>query len=270
MLCQDFLGKCLFLHHHGMPDTEHVCAVRYAGYETFPCQTSNLSEINMPTSFATIFCLVVFFWFSFSPSGSLPSKKVVALLTSRLWEALGAVATSKPNLPTNWLGRLLLVTPQGALASNSLKRGSFPSTLVWLDIFLPRGWPRIRIAAWLNKATHPEMRAACSDASEVGQKRLTNPQVFSLQRRFGNATLVGELQGIQGDDMQFFHVWLHTFLTSCSLLTKVSHSRTDRSRMCTRGGQIQVCAFRARLISGSRGGRPGFPREFCCGDGCRF
>lgn len=211
-----------------------------------------------------------FFWFSFSPSGSLPSKKVVALLTSRLWEALGAVATSKPNLPTNWLGRLLLVTPQGALASNSLKRGSFPSTLVWLDIFLPRGWPRIRIAAWLNKATHPEMRAACSDASEVGQKRLTNPQVFSLQRRFGNATLVGELQGIQGDDMQFFHVWLHTFLTSCSLLTKVSHSRTDRSRMCTRGGQIQVCAFRARLISGSRGGRPGFPREFCCGDGCRF
>ena len=189
MLCQDFLGKCLFLHHHGMPDTEHVCAVRYAGYETFPCQTSNLSEINMPTSFATIFCLVVFFGSPFPQAVAFCQKKVVALLTSRLWEALGAVATSKPNLPTNWLGRLLLVTPQGALAS-----------------FLPRGWPRMRIAAWLNKATHPEMRAACSDASEVGQKRLTNPQVFSLQRRFGNATLVGELQGIQGDDMQFFHV----------------------------------------------------------------
>lgn len=139
--------------------------------------------------FCNNFLFGCFFWFSFSPSGSLLSKKVVALLTSRLWEALGAVATSKPNLPTNWLGRLLLVTPQGALAS-----------------FLPRGWPRMRIAAWLNKATHPEMRAACSDASEVGQKRLTNPQVFSLQRRFGNATLVGELQGIQGDDMQFFHV----------------------------------------------------------------
>ena len=75
MLCQDFLGKCLFLHHHGMPDTEHVCAVRYAGYETFPCQTSNLSEINMPTSFATIFCLVVFFGSPFPQAVAFCQKK---------------------------------------------------------------------------------------------------------------------------------------------------------------------------------------------------